>query len=306
MRRIIETRRLAATAIFDLEDAYARSLQIGESHPRPNGPIAIYLLGQVEHGQRRVFPTPLRLKLERSPSGYQLWFGLYEGPSGRLHRIDGAPAIYVVRVEAGSYQPVEPEIAVPQPEAAYFIDLQPGAAYPFPRLVRPSLGPTLLRGSLHRTGGEPIGGAHVEASGAPQPGGSCCTGDDGQWVLAMPPEQPSGAVEVCFTLPGEAAVTLRAQVVRGRETSMPHTGLRGWVVDRRGFGVKDALVRVGGHAGESRTDSEGRWYYYFGLDQQAATVTVTVTLPDGRTMSSAGHPVRPQAVTRVATFRDAQ
>lgn len=306
MGHIITTRRLAATAIFDLEDGYARALRIGEAHPRPLGAVTITVVGRMVAGQRQDLPEPLRLKTLRSPSGYQLFFGKCEGPDGGLRRLDLAPATYVVRVTSELYRAAErDDIAMPRPDAAYFFDLQPGVAYRFPRLVRPSLGPTLLRGSLHRTDGAPIAGARVELAGAPQVP-DYATGDDGQWVLALPPELPTGAVGVRVALPGAAPVTLRAQVVRGQETSLPHTGLRGWVVDARGLGIRGATIRVAGRDGQSLSDDGGRWFYYFGLDQGAAWVDVTATLPDGRTLRADRQPVQPQAVTRVPTFRDAK
>jgi hypothetical protein len=301
MPRVRESRRLTATAIFDLEDRYARELRVGETHPRPFGAVNIYLLGRMVDGQRMDFPEPIKLKVRNNPSGYLLFFGRVQGPDDVV-RDAGLQGTYVVRVESQFYQQAErDDIELPRPDAAYLFDLLPNIAYPFPARVSTSAGPTLLRGSLHGRDGAAIAGARVELAA---PGvAPYRTGEDGQWMLVFPRDQPSGDVAVRITLPGAQPLTIDAPVVRGRETSLQQTAMRGWVVNAAGFGIRGATITVSGQADRSTTDADGRWFYYFDLDQGAAQVHVTATLPDGRSLTSAGQLVQPRGVTRVSTFR---
>jgi hypothetical protein len=303
MPRILESRRLMAIGIFDLEDRYARELRVGESHPRPIGDVRIVLVGRMVGGQREEFPEPLTPVIRRNPSGYHLFFGRVKAWDG-VDRAVLSPGTYIVRVESQFYQPTErDDIVLPRPDAAYFFDLQPGVAYPFPARVSRSAGPTLLRGSLHHQGGAPIAGALIEVAAPGAAATPYRTGEDGQWVLAFPLGQPSGDVAVRITLPDAVPVVLTAQVVQGRETSLQQTALRGWVVNAAGFGIRGATITVSGQPGQSTTDADGRWFYYFALDQPAAQVRVTAALPDGQSLSQDNQPVQPGAATMVPTFR---
>ena len=55
---------------------------------------------------------------------------------GTAGRVDLPPGTYAVRVESQYYQVAErTDIFLPRPDAAYFFDLEPGFAYPFPSQV---------------------------------------------------------------------------------------------------------------------------------------------------------------------------
>src|SRR5262249_14106387 len=178
------------------------------------------------------------------------------------------------------------------PMLPYSVDLDPGHTYPFPDSypfqvqanpvpcgsIAPGSGPTLLRGGLHAVDGTGIEGARVEVVGVSN---VFETGDTGDWVLWFPEAQPSGLVTVRVTPPASAASNVSGVcMVRGREASLHETSLRGWV-RRRGLGVGDAEILVGGFPGSSRTAADGSWSYYFGLDQPDQIVGVTAVLPDG-------------------------
>ncbi|MCG8346178.1 MAG: carboxypeptidase-like regulatory domain-containing protein [Chloroflexales bacterium] len=299
-----ETQWLTAIAIFDLEDRYARLRQGGESHPRPIGPVAMYLVGRMIDGQRQDFAQPLELRVRRNPSGYYLFFGEVKQRDSTLRRVDLAPGAYIIRVESQYYQVAErTDIVLPRYDAAYFFDLAPGFAYPFPAQVWKSHGPTLLRGNLYHRDGAGLAGALIEVAGQEQQGINYRTDATGQWVLVFPYDQPSTDIKVRFTLPDGTTKEVNAHIVHGRDTSLFQTALRGWVLNEAGVGVRGATIRVEGRPGQTTTGSDGGWFYYFDLDQPAAQVRVTATLTDGRSRTQGNVPVQPGATTVAPTFR---
>jgi len=160
MSATLEFRRLAATLIFDLEDAFARQRGVNGPHPRPSGKINFSVVGTMVAGARQPITPPLPLKVLANPSGYHLFFGTsaLRGPQ----RSTSLPAgQYVVRVDSDFYQRSErtditlPSVFSPKGPVApliapYFFDLQPGYAYPFPSVstLPNGSGTTLLRGVL--------------------------------------------------------------------------------------------------------------------------------------------------------------
>lgn len=225
-----------ASQVFDLEDAYARERKVRGRHPRPIGPVRLYVVGRMANGDRQDLHKPLELVVRRNPSGYYLFFGLVRLPNGRTHRsyladgtyVDSATrrsylddGKYVVRVESRYYQPVEQEVDLPMPEPKEptSIDLSPGYAYPFPKTsTRPDGGgPTLLRGSVHYADGRGIAEVKIEVVGQEEP--AYWTDGSGQWVLVFPDTQPPGDVTVRFTL-GETSVERDATIVLGHEKSL--------------------------------------------------------------------------------------
>ncbi|HYH84244.1 MAG TPA: hypothetical protein VEX60_02110, partial [Pyrinomonadaceae bacterium] len=67
--------------------------------------------------------------------------------------------------------------------------------------------------------------------------------------------------------------------------------------------IPGATVQVQGRPGSTSVAADGSWFYYFGLNQGAAAVQVTATLPDGRSQTKTNQQVRPRATAVVPTFR---
>jgi hypothetical protein len=133
MLKVLDSRTLTATLIFDLEDQFVRERRTGATHPRPIGPVSLFMLGSMQAGTRQLFARPLELVTQRSPSGYLLFLGCLLDKAGNPRNVVLAPGTYIVRVEAERYQPVErDDIVMPRSDAAYFFDLPPGLNYPFP------------------------------------------------------------------------------------------------------------------------------------------------------------------------------
>jgi len=92
-------------------------------------------------------------------------------------------------------------------------------------------------------------------------------------------------------------------VIRGRETALHETALRGWV-QRSGVGVAGATVAVSGQPQATTTRRDGSWFYYFELTQADAIVDVTAILPGGGpSRTQPGVQVKSRATSVVDTFR---
>lgn len=324
-----------AAQIFDLEDAHARNQGLKGAHPRPVGPVKLLLVGQVVGATREDFDTPLELVTQVNPSGYHLFFGTVRLPDGDTRRsaLDGT---YVVRVEGSFYQPVEENVTfpMPNPKQPYSVALHPSFAYPFSNAVAlpdgpqdklpARRGPTLLRGSLHHTNGQPIVNASVHLTDPDIGEDVEYQGDQtGQWVLVLPDDvfpdevptddEVSQQVTLRFEWPDpeepESTIerTIRDfEVVRGRENKLSQTSLRGWVLTEAGRGIQGAAIEVDGFAEQSTTAEDGGWFYYFDLGEPpetVGTVDVSAVLPDGRRATRSAVPVERGATSVVETFR---
>ena len=273
--------------------------------------------------------------VKQNPSGYHLFFGetRLSSDAARLaglsptatRRLDLADGRYVAQVTGPFYQTATlDDIVVPMPNpnaaasgAPYHFDLLPGWGYPFPNTypLRPdglggpcaagsaaeSLGPTLLRGSLHRFDGTPAAEARVSLVGVVN-SPTYTTDDTGQWVLVFPAQQATRQVTVRVVHPSGATLTVPGVcIIRGRDTSLFETALRGWV-RRQGRAVGHATVEVAGQPQPVTTDAAGAWAYYFDLDQASVTVDVTARLPDGASLTASNVPVQARGTTVVPTF----
>ena len=310
--RILEHRRLSATLIFDLEDAYARRRGVRGPHPRPLGEPRLRLLGEMVGGVRQDFERRLELLLTANPSGYHLFRGKVRLDDGSRRHFELGDGTYVVEVESDFYQTaVRSDVVVPQRHPVpgpYHFDLEAGYAYPFPRehvVLAPPLsrvveGPTLLRGVLLTTGGRGIGGAEVREGVS---SARYLTDDTGQWVLVFADTQPAGAVTVRFTLPDAAPVEVTGvQVVPGEERGLAQAALRGRVT-LDGVPLAGARIRVVGRPGEAASGGDGTWAYYFAINQGAGPVDVTAELPDGQEQTAANVAVVAHGTVEVAPFR---
>jgi hypothetical protein len=309
MLRYLEAQTREAVWIFDLVDAYLKRLHGPDSHPRPVMPLVFELTGRKVGGATMPLPGGYeQLVMIANASGYHLFFGReqLDDRSQRLLLLEDG--VYSVRISGPGYQPVELDVTLPardlddptsDPWKVFRIELEPASGYPFhhARRYRDDGGTpcgdgvppapaaaTLLRGSLFHTDGRGWKGATVEIAGRSN---TYTIGDDGQWVLwfAVGDDGITGRHTVTFTLP-DATVSEAHNVcvVRGRETSLPATALRGWVL-RNGVGVPGATIEVTGYAKTVTTREDGSWWYFFlpnELDQE--NVRVVSTLPDGESM----------------------
>lgn len=298
-----ELRHLTATLVFDLEDAYARRRGTRGLHPRPIGPVDYRLLGRVVGGVRQDFDHPLPLVIRRNPSGYDLCFGQVELPGHTCRRVpEGTYALRITSPYA-FYQPIEQEdIVLPRPATAYAFDLEPGYAYPFPTETLPGgRGPTLLRGTWLGRDGRGIAGVAVQVVGNTR---VCVTDSTGEWVLVFPDDQPTGDITVRFEAPGGTAETVPdVLVVGGRAASLRQTALRGWTMTAAGAPIGGASVAVSGQPASVTSRLDGSWSYYFPLPQSPPTVvSVTASLPDGRTQTCPTVQVHPRSTVLVPSF----
>jgi hypothetical protein len=336
-----ELRTLAPLLAFDLVDVYARDRRIGVARPRPIGDVTFELLGPAVGGT--AFTPPLELAMTRNASGYHHFFGRYY-PSDRAARLDlarratqqgGAPdrllprlslpvGEYRLRIVSGFYQQRELVVRLPSPDLRkpVTVELLPAYSYPFqgtsPLLLDPTstvpctqrargTGPTLLRGGVHHPDGRGVDGAVVEVEGITR---AYRTDVTGQWVLIFPETRDSGGVTVRIAQPaadGAPPTVVRIQhvcIVRGRETALAQTALRGWVQTRAGVPIRDARLRISGRP-ETPNRIDGSWFHYFDLDQAATEVTVTAAIgppDDERTLTTSAR-VEPRSTVIVPTFR---
>lgn len=229
---------------------------------------------------------------------------------GRIHRV-AKPERGIINslvyqwVEMINVQLTMQNSGVVSMDAPGKLELLPGYMYPFtpstpvmsggvgPCTTSPAvgqLGPTLLRGGLHQNNAKGEQGATVSA-----PGGqfSCTTNSTGQWVIVFaedPSAQPAvvpptGQLTVTETLPDGAVFNLpNVCVLRGCETSLLETALRGWVL-RNKVPVSGATVRLTApglpQPVEVQTAGDGGWVVYLRPNQIVPAVDVTATLLDG-------------------------
>jgi hypothetical protein len=301
---VAEVWTLSASAVFDVEDRYARERGVRGAHPRPVAPVRFRAVARITAGGPQDLDPELDLDVIRNSSGFDLFYGS-AGPAGTSERRRLDDGTYAVRaLTGGIYQAVErADVVIPTPEPPFQYELDPGYAYPFPSGAASSHGaaPTLLRGGLQALDATPIEGARVEVTGTTR---TYTTDEAGQWVLVFPENQASGAVTVRFELPdGTVTNVAGVQVVAGRDSVLAQTGLRGRVTTTEGIALPGATVTVGGQPGSTLAQVDGGWFYFFRPDQPATNVTVTATLPDGRSQSRGGVPVQPRSTVVVQSFR---
>jgi hypothetical protein len=300
---VLDIRHTSAVAVLDLVDRYARDRRVWGRRPRPLGPVTVDLVADVAGGVRVPRVPPVRLLLTRNPSGYELFFGAAVGPAGTEARLDLA-GTHVLRVRSPRYQAAEVTVGLPAPRTAVELALEPGYDYPFSQVSTiTGGGQTLLRGTVHRMDGKSVAGTEVEVPAVPAVTNVYRTDDTGRWVLIFPDSHASGPVTVRLTGPdGVVRQVPDVLVERGREHSLGDTAVDGWVF-RAGAPVAGAVVRVAGQPGQAVTGNDGSWRYYFDPNQQAVTVAVSPTLPDGRTLPSTAVPLRRRETVAVPPFR---
>ncbi|QUQ65644.1 hypothetical protein [Kutzneria sp. CA-103260] len=305
-----EYRTLTAARVFDVVDGFARQRGLAGARPRLISPVRIFLLADHTPGAQRTFAEPPELVLASTAHGYTVNFGLLSQPDGRQQKTAFGAGPYLLRVRADHYQVADfDNVFLPathdQPEPFEMV-LEAGYSYPFPTASTPppvQIGGTvstalaLLRGATLHPDGSGVVDAVVTAPGAT----SYRTDTDGQWVLVFADGVPAtDLVTVTITAPGADPVAIPdVPVTPAGEAVLPQTAVRGRI---RAAGVdpRKVVVSVGGVAAGVRAD--GVWAFYFPPTQPATTVTVTATLPDGRTQSATGVAVAPRTTTTVPDF----
>ncbi len=325
------------TVVLDAEDAYARELGTHGRHPRPIGQVRFSLVGRIVGGVRVPFDESLELVSVRNPGGYELFFDTVRRVDGRQQQTDFANGTYVLRVDAPDtrfYQHLErADLVLPMGRGTSFsLDLLPGYGYPFPApgTFRSGFGAGLIRGSFVNAEGEGIAEATVSITPQPQiqvPGapptmrpwfyGQYLIDSTGQFALVVPDAQaypapqpglPAGnTVDVRFTNGAVSTTVLGVPFVKGAETTLQQTALRGTVL-RRGLGIANAQVRVQGEPTAAITRENGTWASYFALNRPGlppanVPLNVTATLPDGSALTVLAFPVQPRSTSWVPAFR---
>jgi len=305
-----EIRRLGAILIFDLKDQFARERGTRGSFPRPFEPIRFFATAKGAGPNRRVFNPPLELLVRRNGGGYHIFHNLVKQDDGTILKGALTDDVYDLRIEGSVYQRAEQlNVALPTNNRAVAFDLFPAYSYPFPTALKSTggRGYALLRGSLHSVDARGLANFTVSVAGAHSPYVSDASG---QWVLVFPDSffaanQPTRVVTVRVTPPSGPFFNVPdVDVDKGTERALGETALRGWVL-RNGIGVKGAVVEVQGRTGETRTASDGSWFYYFGLDHNHPSTSpfdVTATLPDGSTATQ-NQQVRSRATVIVPPFQ---
>jgi hypothetical protein len=281
--------------VFDIVDAFAQSRRNPGAVPRPLEPLEFWLTAR--NGQ--TVDPPIPLAMTRNPSGYHIFFGERLLPDKKKQDLNLPAGNYTLQIRSLFYQLAEQLFTLPMPNLNQApnqpvqIPLQPGSGYLFPTSYPVSneeqpggvncaaikakgrIGPTLLRGSLHQRDGKGLEGAGVEVVGVTN---LSRTDANGQWVLWFSDQHPSGLLTVRVTFPDNSVTdVVNVCVVKGRETYLRQTALRGWVT-RTGRPIAGAGISVQGRPGQVFTVEDGSWFYYFGLTQGDINVVVEAQL----------------------------
>lgn len=309
---MIHYRTTTAARVFDIVDGFARLRGLAGARPRPAGTVRVFLLADRTPGAERFFADPPELVLVRGPDGNAVSFGRLRYSDGAVRAVDFLGGPYILRVRSTCHQLADfPEVhipATPEQSEPYSMVLDAGYRYPFPRVSTPpavQLGDaavhalTLLRGAVFQPDGTGVMNAVVTAPGAIR----YRTDEDGQWVLVFADGVPATAsVDVTIELPGADPIVLPdVPVEPGGESTLAQTALRGRIVSP-GTDPATATVRVTGSPGAAGVRANGLWAYYFPPNQSDARVTVTATLPDGRSQRTTDVPVGANRTSVVPDF----
>lgn len=332
----VQHSRLIALSV---SDGLARALRTAGDFPPLLGEIACDVIKQFAP-TARTFDPPLVLRSFRNASGFLIIDGTFsrEDADGRAFPLgDGT---YLLRVTGDYYQPAELLITWPPPVGQVRVppapaghrELLPSGSYPLPDVTasRYQLGPTVIRGTLMTSSGDPIEGGTVEIINLPPflnvpppltlaqwPFIRATTSASGDWALVLPnrryldntPEIPPNAnpltktFDLRVTQPDGTTIVLQRSIPFGREYTLKLTGLRGQVSTIAGRPIANAQVATSVSGLTTTTRANGLWFLYFPFDQLTVNnVTVTVTTPSGASASTNTAHLEPDATTVVPTF----
>lgn len=212
-------------------DAYLGRLGTYRSPPPAFGPLCLDVLRRLASRgvKARTYSPAVRLKLVANPSGVQVSFNRVDGADGATYAGYFAPGRYDVVVRSPFYRAF-PLDGAPFPDGAdaalrelpVAVALEPGYAYPFPRLRRQNgkMQPTLLRGLIDCAPAS-AGGFLIEAvrirTVAPY-----LTDESGQWLLVLPDDFETGEIAIRITAPDGRRRTVGAlRIVAGEATTAP-------------------------------------------------------------------------------------
>ncbi|MEU5262202.1 hypothetical protein [Amycolatopsis sp. NPDC021455] len=304
-----EYRSRTAVRVFDPVDQLARERGLEGTRPRPIGAVRLFLLADHTPGAEREYADPPELVTGRNTLGHVISHGRLRTTGGRLLEGTFGGGPFDLRVTSAFYQAAEfTGVRIPatgtQPEPFELL-LRPACTYPFPDVVVPPVPDitgaappalALLRGSVLAPDASGVAGAEVSAPGAIP----YRTAADGEWVLAFP-RGAADPVDVTIAAPGSPQVVLRGVALTpAGTTSLAQTALRGRI-SAPGADVTTAAVTVSGAPGTAGVRADGTWVFCFPPDRAAGSVTVTATLPDGRSRTTTAA-VTPRTTTTVPEF----
>jgi hypothetical protein len=311
-----ERRTVAASLIFDLVDGFARRRATAGDNPPVRGPVRFRIVATVAGGASTDVDPPLDMAMERSASGYYLWFGELVDSTGRRFACPLPPPSLVIEITSPQYQRVTlaihnlPQGGAPQPQ----IEMQPGYAYEFPHAttVANGTGPTLLGGKLRNPDGTGITDQVVEVSppppNQPPPNPAYVTDETGIWLLAFDDAVVSTTTAQLHVGPAGQPPTVvqNATISRGEATALQQAGLVGTTTRGPGAPLVGVLITVDAAPGITVTsDSDGRYELWLLIDQfppgPPTPVVVTATPPQG----PAAHrnvQLTPRSTTQVDPF----
>jgi hypothetical protein len=329
----VHTRRFG----ISVADAFLAAQRAFGRFPAPLGAIECVLVGQTAPTVR-TFDPPRRFHTMRHAGGFLTADGSWSTPDEPARPL--GPGSYQAEIRGEFYRPFRFQLTWPLPPSDSRIGIGPtGTAtllpapnYPLPDVTttRFQLGPTIIRGCLLQTDGTPIEGVRVEALNLlpfltpPElpalvdwPFLRTETNAAGDWSIVLPGRRHiDGSPEVLslgsppiqknitlrFSLSG-GALDVVVPVTLATDHSVRNTAFRGRVIGRGGRPLAGAAISTSLDARQSTSREDGMWLLVFDLTQfTTAGVTVTATLPDGRTANVAGIEVRRQATITIPTF----
>jgi hypothetical protein len=310
----------SAVLILNVIDRYAQEAA-NVPLARPRGGLRFWLEAKEAPSPVVTFSPPIEMAVRRNGSGFYVFYGLERLSDGSTRRISLPGTQYKLRITSpsGLYQDAIKSVPLPLPDlnqtknnplAQYTIPMEPGQAYNFdgvmPARVQDSTlpctmrnfpgrtGPSVLRGSLHRTDGTPVAAAEIQTI---NPDGSIAaqgiSSASGEWLLWFI-DRPTGQIDVLVTYPkakpSDTAQTVTVPavcIVRGFETVLGQTAISGVVIkgERPFAGAVVTMSGLPNLSGQTVSANNGVWNYYFPIEltfkQEKPKVTPTVTLPDG-------------------------
>jgi hypothetical protein len=315
-------------------DALAQALTIQGPLAAPVGDLRCQVVQQLTPVARG-FTPPLLLQTTQTANGFLILEGTYRTQGNAEAVLPLGNGQYLVEISGSYYQSAQFLLEWPPPAIRTPIDpltgqpvdvpVLPGAAYPFPDLTasRFNLGPTLIRGTVLTSSGDPVPGAQVSLINLPAitppnppwPFTSSTTSQSGDWALLLPDRRRLGFLNETMAPPplqlivrilypdGTVVDTPHIPVTLGRENAVANTALRGRVVGPGGRPIAGALIETSLSPEQSETRPDGQWFLYLDPNQpDASNVTVTATAPDGTAATATGVEVKQRATVVVPTI----